>query len=103
MRKVLAGLAAIALLAGCSAAEETDSPEPTKKTSAAAPHVPWKDYAPLVQERIDRFAEKGACGKLQREFDTADANNETTMSRTGHNNADLMDYIDFKMREADCY
>lgn len=72
---------------------------------AAAPgaDVPWSDYAPGVQSRIDGLAAAKDCDSLQAEFDTADANNTATMNRTDHNNAALMGYIDDKMRAAGCY
>ncbi len=43
------------------------------------------------------------CRGLQTEFDNADANNVATQTRTGHNNASLMGYIDGKLRDAGCY
>lgn len=64
--------------------------------------VPWGDYDPSVQQRIDTLARAKECAALQSEFDLADANNAATMSRTGHNNAKLMAYIDDKMRSAGC-
>jgi hypothetical protein len=63
--------------------------------------VQWDDYAPGMQSRIDGLATD--CDALQQEFDNADANNAATMSRTGHNNAELMKYIDAKLRTAGCY
>lgn len=65
--------------------------------------VPWADYASSVRERIDAASAAGDCDALQAEFDTADANNEATLARTGHNNADLMGYIDDRLRAAGCY
>lgn len=53
--------------------------------------------------RIDALASSKDCDGLQAEFNTADANGAATMSRTGHNNALLMGYIDSKMRAAGCY
>lgn len=64
--------------------------------------VPWEDY-PSVQSRIDGLAAAKDCAGLQAEFDTADANNAATEQRTGHNNADLMGYIDEALRSAGCY
>jgi hypothetical protein len=61
--------------------------------------VPWSDYDPGLQGRIDA----AGCAQLQVMFDQADANNTATMRRTGHNNADLMTYIDDTMRDKDCY
>ena len=65
--------------------------------------VVWADYSPSVKTNIDTLIESADCEGLQKEFDNADANNEATMNRTGHNNAGLMDYIDAGMRKAGCY
>jgi hypothetical protein len=73
---------------------------------AAAPSdggVPWSDYSPTVRAGIDAAAASKDCAALQAAFDSADANNATTMSRTGHNNAALMSYIDGKLKAAGCY
>lgn len=70
---------------------------------AGCSSVPWEDYDPSVKETIDRMAKAGGCPGLQEQFDIADQNNEATMARTGHNNADLMDYIYEAMRDAGCY
>lgn len=67
------------------------------------PAVQWEDYAPSVKTRIDELAAQKDCEALQAEFDNADANNEATMSRVGHNNAQLMSYIDFLMSKSACY
>ncbi|BDZ60861.1 hypothetical protein Lsed01_00179 [Demequina sediminis] len=74
-------------------------PEPT----APSADVPWEDYDTSVRERIDAMGADADCAGLQAEFDTADANNGITMDRTGHNNADLMGYIDEWMQLASCY
>jgi hypothetical protein len=65
--------------------------------------VQWGDYADGLKVRIDGEAASHDCTGLQGEFDTADANNAATMTRTGHNNADLMGYIDAKMQAAGCH
>ncbi len=71
--------------------------------SGADGGVPWNDYASSLKSTIDSLADAGDCSGLQSQFDAADANNDATMSRTGHNNAELMKYIDGKLRAADCY
>ncbi len=81
---------------------------PSKQSSApSAPattiDVQWADYATDVHTRIDSMGAAKDCRGLHTEFDTADANNDRTMNRTGHNNASLMGYIDGKLREAGCY
>jgi hypothetical protein len=65
--------------------------------------VQWRDYAGDLQSRIDGLAARKDCGGLQREFDIADAKSAETRQRTGHNNAELMEYLDNKMRGAGCY
>lgn len=65
--------------------------------------VPWEDYDASVKLTIDELADQSDCEGLQEQFDIADANNEATMSRTGHNNAQLMAYIDQKLQASSCY
>lgn len=72
-------------------------------TAAPAAAVPWSDYAPSLQGSIDALTAAKNCPELQAQFDNADANNKATLSRTGHNNADLMGYIDAAMKKAGCY
>lgn len=81
--------------------EATPEPEPTKTAKRA--NVPWSDYDASVQAGIDAQTEAKDCAGLQAAFETTDANNEATMSRTGHNNADLLRYIDESLRLAGCY
>jgi hypothetical protein len=65
--------------------------------------VPWSDYATEVHQRIDAMAASHDCTGLQDEFDSAERNGDATRARTGHNNADLMAYIDYQQRGAGCY
>lgn len=91
-------------LASKAPSEATEQPEPSadRKEDGRA-EVPWEDYSPDVKQRIDTMGSEQQCDLLQQEFDRADAGNEATITRTGHNNADLMSYIDEAMRMADCY
>ena len=113
-RTALVPIFAVALLtltlAGCapsraepSAPAPSDVPAEVTPTESDRTEVPWEVYAPEVREGIDAATEAADCAALQAEFDTADANSEATMNRTGHNNADLMAYIDEAMRTAGCY
>ena len=82
IRRRLAPSAGLALLlAGCNSSSATSSA------------VPWSDYAASVKTGIDAAAAAKDCVSLQTSFDNADANNQATMTRTGHNNAALMSYI----------
>jgi hypothetical protein len=65
--------------------------------------VPWEDYNASLKGQIDSLARSRDCAGLQAQFDAADANHAATPARTGHNNAELMKYIDGKMSAAGCY
>ena len=87
MRRVAAAaLLAAATLAGCG-----------------GPDVPWGDYAPRLQEQIITARTAKDCATLQTMFNNAAANNQATLTRTGHNNADLMAYIDQALKDASCH
>ncbi len=96
-----ASLLLIGGLAGCSSSESANPSTPQDGFSSA--EVPWQDYAPEVKQQIDILVSQQKCNKLQREFDQADQLNDVTFNRTGHNNAELMAYIDDGMRAAGCY
>lgn len=85
------------LLTACGIDPNPDNP-PVSAT-ASPPAVPWSDYAPGVQARLNGTAD---CSKLQDEFDTADANNAAVAARTGHNNAALMAYIGWLQTRLGC-
>ena len=84
-------LAAVTLISGCGGGPTSSSV------------VPWEDYAPTLKSDLDQLATDINCAELQSQFDVADLNNQATMDRTGHNNADLMGYIDSLMQNAGCY
>lgn len=87
------------VLAGCSSAP-AESPEPRANERTT---VPWQDYAPEVKVRLDEMMEAKDCSGLQAQFDISYSNNDVTMSRTGHNNADLLSYTDEALQIAGCY
>lgn len=104
-----AGIAGV-LLAGCSsgsggvtAGSEPEASPANSCTAGALGVGCWDDYAPSVKQRIDAAIAGKKCAQLQSEFDQAEANNEATMARLGHTNADLMGYIDQGMQQAGCY
>lgn len=103
LRGATAALVFVALLAASGCTPSDDSGRGGAGGSGGSGGVPWQDYAPNLQSRIDDLAGAKDCTSLQAEFDAADANNDATRSRTGHNNADLMAYIDSKMRSTGCY
>ena len=66
--------------------------------------VQWQDYKTAdLKSQIDALASAKDCAGLQEQFNNADTNNTATMNRTGHNNAELMRYIDARLRDAGCY
>jgi hypothetical protein len=65
--------------------------------------VQWADYPPTLQAKIDALALAKDCVALQVEFNQADATNLATQSRFGHNNFELLKYIDDKQRAANCF
>jgi len=79
------------------------SSDSTGALTESSSGVDWENYAPEVKTRIDSLAASGDCDALQREFDTADANDDLQRDRVGEGNADLMRYIDDKMADVGCY
>jgi hypothetical protein len=87
------------VLTGCSSAP-AEVPEPTENVRTS---VPWDSYSPQVKINLDEMMEAKDCAGLQAQFDISYDNNDATMNRVGHNNADLMRYTDEAMRIAGCY
>lgn len=85
----------------------TPTPTQTPSPTPTAPPTPVPffggKYSTTVRDRIEELAAAKDCAGLQREFDTAERNNLATFRRTGDGTADLMGYIDDKMRTAGCY
>jgi hypothetical protein len=90
-RRARVGILLAALTLAACGSPAPDDPAPT-------PTVTWTDYAPGLQARLDA----ATCPQLQKEFDTADANNPAVLARTGHNNADLLAYIDWLQTRRGC-
>ena len=65
--------------------------------------VQWGDYPPTLQTKIDALALAKDCDALQIEFNQAHASNLATQNRVGHNNFELLKYIDDKQRAANCF
>lgn len=80
----------------------TQSPAATSESAASEGGVDWDNYSPTVKSRIDSLALAKECEELQSEFDTAAANDSAQRNRTGSGNADLMQYINEKLKSAGC-
>lgn len=88
MRRTLA-ISVLFVLAACGGGSGGSSEGP--------PSVPWgKDVDQAVKTRIDAAAKDKNCNLLQGEFDTADAGNNPSK-------ANLLEYIDYRMKKAGCY
>jgi hypothetical protein len=84
--------------------DESPTSTPVEKTApTVSVEVDWENYDPSVKRRIDRLTAAGNCVGLQSEFDTAQANSDAQLARTGDGNADLMEYLDESLRNAECY
>ena len=71
--------------------------------SADSESVPWEDYSPNLETQIDNMVAEQDCEGLRKEFEAADSENEAMKSRTGHDNTDLLAYLDASMLDAGCY
>ena len=60
----------------------------------------WSNYSPDLKGRIDAMK---TCQELQNQFNISESNSARQRARTGEGNADLMGYIDQRMREIGCY
>lgn len=75
----------------------------SRAAATSTPSIFGTKYSVAVQTRIDEAAARGDCAALQAEFDQAARNDGSTRSRIGSGTADLMAYIDAKLRGAGCY
>lgn len=60
----------------------------------------WANYSPELKGRIDAME---TCEELQKQFNISESNSDRQRARTGEGNANLMGYIDGRMREKGCY
>ena len=88
MKRGLVILAAL-LAAGCG--------------TSGATTVDWENSLPGLQALIDSQAAAKDCRGLQAQFDLADRGDKRMTERVGSGNADLMRYIDDKLKAAGCY
>jgi hypothetical protein len=80
-------------LAACSSSDGT----------AVTTTVPWRDYAPGLQARIDAMALAKDCDGMQLEFNQIGGTNLEVRNKFGHGNVEVLTYIDSKEREANCF
>lgn len=77
--------------------------EEHRSTTVEKSEVDWKNYSPIVKKRIDSLSTAKDCQGLQKEFNSADRNNDAQRNRTGKSNAELMAYLDKLMKKSGCY
>lgn len=65
----------------------------------------WKEFDPIVKERVFSLIKEKDCQGLQKEFDIT-AGNMDRLQASGKNaskNLDLMNFLEEKMKELNCY
>jgi hypothetical protein len=65
--------------------------------------VAWRDYEPGLQAKIDAMALAKDCDGMQLEFNEIGGTNLAVRNRYGHGNLEVLNYIDAKEREANCF
>ena len=65
--------------------------------------MPWSDYAPGLQAKIDAMASAKDCDGMQAEFNQIGGTNLVMRARFGHGNVEVLGYIDDKERVANCF
>jgi len=78
-------------------ASEQPQPDPIQA------QVPWVDYAPGLQPKLEALYVERNCPALDAEADAASRDSSTTLSRTGHDNAQLTAYLSELRRRAECH
>ena len=91
VRACAAAVAALVLVA-CS----SDSPATSKD-------VPWTDYEPGLQAKIDGWAAAKDCQNLTLEFNQIGGTNLAVRTKFGHGNEEILDYIDAEQHAAGCF
>jgi hypothetical protein len=82
--------------AACSSSDAKGSP-------AVNLPVLWSDYTPGLQAKIDAMASAKDCDGMQAEFNQIGGTNLVVRARFGHGNVEVLQYIDDKERQANCF
>jgi hypothetical protein len=64
--------------------------------------VQWTDYPAELQVTIERHVAAADCDGLRTELRSANATNQATLVRTGHDNARLIAYLGDQLRALRC-
>jgi hypothetical protein len=65
--------------------------------------VPWRDYDPTLQAKIDAMAAAKDCQGLLIQFNEIGGTNLAVRNQFGHGNEEILGYIDKKERAAGCF
>jgi len=65
--------------------------------------VPWRDYEPALQSKIDAMAAAKDCQGLLIQFNEIGGTNLAVRNQFGHGNEEILQYIDGKERAAGCF
>jgi len=65
--------------------------------------VPWRDYEPGLQAKIDAMATAHDCQGLTIEFNQIGGTNLAVRTKFGHGNEEILQYIDTKEHGINCF
>jgi len=91
-RRTLAGAGAALTLCACSNGQSQDGAL-----------VPWRDYPPSLQKKIDAMAAAKDCEGLLLEFNEIGGTNLAVRTKFGHGNTELLQYIDTREHRDHCF
>ena len=97
MRKLSLLISILLLIPNIAYAQET------KASVSKEYKINWSEYNPNLYNKIKIFEKNRNCRELQNLFDLAVINNKAHSRQYGHNNVNLMRYIDQVLRRAKCY
>jgi hypothetical protein len=92
---MLTGACAALILAACSGSDAT--------STTVAVVVQWRDYETGLQAKIDAMALAKDCDDMQLEFNEIGGTNLAVRTKFGHGNEEILNYIDGKERQDDCF
>ena len=96
-RLILSLILSISLISPAYAASET------KSSVSKQWKINWKEYGSDLYPQLKRYEKYRNCQGLQNIFNLSVQDNKAHAKKYGHNNVNLMKYIDHLLRRAKCY
>jgi len=91
-RTLAGGWAALALCACSNGGQSQDGAQ-----------IPWRDYPPSLQKKIDAMAAAKDCKGLLLEFNEIGGTNLAVRTKFGHGNTELLQYINTREERDHCF